>query len=242
MTDPKDIDRAIEQMAVFDRCEREQDSCPDPWWAVSRGDLPSEQARATEHDALTPEQFEALMTPLDQTQTDSIVEAVMRSSAPRPVRGRWRWPTVIVLGLSVAAGLVLWVWLGGSTAPAAAELMPHRLELGGTARMLGAAASTPRAYGPGDEFLLRAVPESSGKGAPPAQLYAIPRGGGPRRTIDLPQAHGKDDVIEFRGDISERLPPGGWVLRLELGGPERCRAQGDEGCVEAEVDIEVVAH
>ncbi len=213
-----DLEGDLELMAVFDRQDDAVASCPEP-------------------------QLESM----DQARAEQIYAEARRLAPPRPAssghRIRWVLPAV---GMSMAAAALL--WLGGvdrgSPEPVTSDVAtaPHRIELGGTARTLGSDHPTPRAYRPGDDFLLRAVPlrdRAEGAAATGATLFAIPADG-PRRRLELPRTRASDGVIEFRGDIAALLAPGRWTLRLELSASGECTPRSDN-CVEAEAHLEILA-
>jgi hypothetical protein len=212
--------------------------------------LDEQEARVEQLDAAEVDVDDELTAPLDESRAAEILDAVMKASSSRPsaapvvaaalprARARWVRSATLAVGVSMAAALALCVARTDAPDPLP-TLVPHHLELGGTARVLGPTGDAPRAYGPGDELLLRAVPERPDTSVPDARLFATPQGGGPRRVVGFPAVRAADGALELRGDITEWLPAGRYVLRLELGGPSRCDP-GGQGCVEAEVPIEVL--
>lgn len=192
------------------------------------------------------------MPPLDESRATAILDAVMRlaeplspetsvpATIPPPTRARRLLPTSLAIGVAMAAGLVLWVALRSGAPDSVPDIVPHRLELGGTARVLGPSDEAPRAYGPGDELLLRAIPQRPDAAVPEARLFAIPWSGGPRRVVSLPVTRATDGALELRGDIGQHLPAGRYIMLLQLGGASQC-VLGGQGCFEAEVPIEVLS-
>lgn len=256
MSTPDDLERQLQSMAEFDRQEDAVGECPEEWWVVSHGELEAERAHALTHDTHScsaRDRLEQLTSPMDEGVADEIVAAALAAcrpaaNDPAPGRGparprRWWTPTVILAGISIAAAVGA-VWLLrspdelGDAMPI--HVVPHRLELGGTAHILGADGPGPRRYGPGDELLLRALPMASGSPPRHIELQAVPARGGMRRAIESAVSVDPSGTIELRVRIADQLETGPWSLRLELGDPRVCMP-GKSGCIELTAPIEIVS-
>ena len=115
------------------------------------------------------------------------------------------------------------------------------VQLGGTSRILGSRDPEPRAYGPGDDFVLRLVPRGWDPAHVRARLSAHSSANGARQ-LDWTPTHAADGAIEFRGRLDTVLAPGLWVLRAEVGRFEACEApepatRGQCSAMEAEVEL-----
>lgn len=250
MTPPDDF----ELMTELDRREDAVGRCPEEWWAVSIGEASPEHAHELTRESLPASDrahLEQLTTPLDDQTASAIIAKTMAACHPAandpgpsddstPPR-RWIPPTVLVAGLALAAALgILWIRQGPDGADSTPiHVIPHRLELGGTAHVLGPGAPGPRTYGPNDELLLRAVPLASGPPPEHVELHAVPMDGGARLTLSPRVRMGDGGAVEVRAPIAQRLEAGRWTLRLELGDPRACMP-GAEGCIELATQIQVV--
>lgn len=223
--DDDDIERALESMAQFDRQQASVDAAPE----------------AVDVDLSSGEREEILRRVSREFARGGPDDAPPETLTLRPRSNRWIAVAASV-GLGLAAALLLWIF-SAPVAPAPGDgvgsvaVAPHRVELGGTARVLGDVGAGPRAYGPGDDFVLRVVPLSAARTTEvPARLFVLSDGG--RRRLDLPKRR-SDGTIEFFGKIAETLPPGVWILRTELGSPDAC-VVGREGCLHLDVTISII--
>lgn len=261
---------ALEAMAAFDRQELAVDECPQPWRAVASGERSVGEACVQTGEAPSStraEELASLLSPPDQEVTDAILERLAQARSavgpmdvrPMDVRPtelrptelrprRWAATAAVAVAFSLAASLVVWFARPAPSSPGRADLhvvegaiASYRLELGGTARMLGADDASPRAYGPGDDFLLRAVPVTNGVVASDATATATPDSSERAEATPLALAvsQASDHVLEFRGSIAELLAPGLWSIEVHLGPAEACALQTDR-CVLAQVQILVV--
>ncbi|MEM7154813.1 MAG: hypothetical protein AAF799_18330 [Myxococcota bacterium] len=250
MTEPgrDELEGMLEQMADFDRQEHAVGTMPDSWWAVSNGELDTDEVEASTESAEDRERLTALMSPLPDDRGDAIVQKILQEHRPAspvvplrpPARRRWGAPAVVAVGLAVAAAVLLWVPRGQAPgSDSGITLVPHRIELGGTAKVLGEDDEAPRAYGPGDDFLLRAQPIEASSAATEARLFAVSEADGRRRFLDVTPTRGQDGAFEFRAPIATVLGPGPWTLRVEIGPPGGCPRTTDD-CIEVHARIEIV--
>jgi len=224
--DDDDVERALERIADFDRQESSVEAAP---------------VVGAEAELSSREQNAILRRVLDQREPTA-------GDIPLPVppqNVRWLTATAAVV-LGLAAAFALWIarsqpepaipGVGGSVVMA-----PHRLELGGTARVLGGEGTGPRAYGPGDDFVLRVVPLHPPAGATQteARLFSLRDAEATERPLDMPMRPAADGVIEFYGEVAESLSPGRWLLRVELGSLDAC-ADDSKGCARLDVAITIV--
>ncbi|MBL4684529.1 MAG: hypothetical protein JKY37_08070 [Nannocystaceae bacterium] len=264
-TQGDETENALEAMAAFDRQELAADECPQAWRAVASGELSVDEAcvqTGEDPSSTRAEELASLLSPPDQKVTDAILErlaqtrSAVRSRDVRPMDvrpmdvrpRRWAATAAVAVAFSLAAALVVWFARPAPSSPGRADqrvaggaLASYRLELGGTARMLGADDASPRAYGPGDDFLLRAVPVTNGVVASYATATATPDSSERAEATPLALAvsQASDHVLEFRGSIAELLAPGLWSIEVHLGPAEACASQTDR-CVLAQVQILVV--
>ena len=256
MSTPEDLEVLLRSMAQFDRQEDAIGECPEEWWAVSRGELETKRAHALTHQTHSSsarDQLEQLTSPIDGDVADAIVAAALEAcrpaaNDPAPSQGptrakRWWSPTMFLAGISLAAALgAVWLLRSPDQLDDATPIhvVPHRLELGGTAHILGADRPGSRRYGPADELIIRAIPLASGPPPGHIELHAIPTNGGIRRAIE-PTVHiDPSGTIELHVRIAEQLEAGPWSLRLELGDPRAC-VPGQSGCIELRAPIEIVS-
>lgn len=246
---PDELNRALQQMADFDRQEHAVAKCPESWWAVSNGELSPEEVDGT--NEAEDERLAALMGPLPEAQSDAILQKILQEQAPAPApaapvvplrpasRRRWLAPAVVV-GLAVAAAVLLWI--PRSQVPGSGpglNLVPYRAELGGTAKVLGEDDEAPRVYGPGDDFVFRAVPTKTTSAGAEARLYAVSEADGRRKFIHATTSRAKDGAFEFRPDIAAELLRGRWLLRVEIGPAGGCPRSTDD-CTEVHARVEIV--
>lgn len=162
------------------------------------------------------------------------------------------WLRPALAGAAVAAAVAAGLWLTLRPAPPTdpeppqwVAVGPHALQLGGTARLLGApqaaAPDTPRAYGPGDTVLVRALPSAASQpsAAADGRVYAVPHQGGQPRLLPWSAQRADDGALEFSGPVTNALPPGVWRLEVELGPAEQCQRDRTR-CYVVSALIEVV--
>ena len=253
----------LEQIAAFDRQEEAVGECPQPWWDVGPGQSPPTKEECAELSDEQNELLGALMAPISEARTASILDAVMAertadqpaepvadaeaTSAPsslteRRSRSPWLLPGVTSAAIAIAASLVFFLSGPKTPDPATFDAVgPYRSEV--TALVLGGSPPPPsgRVYGPGDEFVLSLVPTDGRPAAAPARLVAVPAHGGYPIAIDATPRVDDRGVIELRQELAAVLSPGEWRLHVEVGSVSQC-AQAPTTCFQDNLNVVVVDH